>query len=503
MRKQIFHQLLSQRSKSPQSSGHAFAPSNIALCKYWGKRNLELNLPVTSSLSISLGDKGATAAISPSSTNQHELIINNQPIAIHSTHAKQLLAFLEAFNFLGVKYHLELNFNIPLAAGLASSACAYAAIVKALDNFFEWQLDRKSLSILARLGSGSACRSVFNGFVEWYCGKDPDGMDSYAEPLVENWPGLCIGLCILNQKPKTVSSREGMRRTVTTSPLYSAWPEKANRDLTQLKKAIAKKDFNLLGRTAESNALAMHATMLAAWPPLLYSSPETITVMQKIWSLREAGTEIYFTQDAGPNIKLLFLESNKEKIKQSFPEIEIISPFKTSREQRVVLVDENDRRLGIEEKIKAHREGKLHRAFSVFIFSRKNNEWQLLLQQRHPEKYHSGGLWTNTCCSHPRPDEDIVTAGERRLFEETGLKIPLKRVGEFHYTATVGNQLIENEYDHVLIGFTDADAIDFNKKEISAVRWIRVSELKNELKENLSHFTPWFMQALEIAIKPL
>ncbi len=87
-----------------------------------------------------------------------------------------------------------------------------------------------------------------------------------------------------------------------------------------------------------------------------------------------------------------------------------------------------------------------------------------MLQQRHPEKYHSGGLWTNTCCSHPRPDEDILTAGERRLFEETGLKIPLKRVGEFHYTATVGNQLIENEYDHVLIGFTDADAIDFNKK---------------------------------------
>ncbi|WP_267256502.1 diphosphomevalonate decarboxylase [Coxiella endosymbiont of Ornithodoros maritimus] len=503
MRNQIFDQLLSHRLKSPRSSGCAFATSNIALCKYWGKRNLELNLPVTSSLSISLGNKGATAAISPSSSNQHELIINNQSVAIQSTHVKQLLAFLETFNFLGVKYHLELNFNIPLAAGLASSACAYAAIVKALDNFFEWQLDRKSLSILARLGSGSACRSVFNGFVEWHCGKDLDGMDSYAEPLVEDWPELCIGLCILNKKPKTVSSREGMRRTVTTSPLYSAWPEKANRDLTQLKKAIAKKDFKLLGQTAESNALAMHATMLAAWPPLLYSSQETIIVTQKIWSLRETGTEIYFTQDAGPNIKLLFLESNKEEIKKSFPEIEIISPFKTSMEEHVVLVDENDRRLGIEEKIKAHREGKLHLAFSVFIFSRKNNEWQLLLQRRHPEKYHSGGLWTNTCCSHPRPDEDIITAGERRLFEETGLKIALKRVGEFRYTTTVGNQLIENEYDHVLIGFTDADAIDFNKKEISAVRWIRISELKNELKENPSHFTPWFMQALEIAIKPL
>ena len=503
MRKSIFHQLLLHRSKIPKQSSFAFASSNIALCKYWGKRNLELNLPITSSLSISLDDKGATAEISAADSNQHELIINSRPVDLQSIHAKQLLSFLEEFNFFDIKYCLKLNFNIPFATGLASSACAYAAIVKAIDAFFEWKLDPKYLSILARLGSGSACRSIFNGFVEWHCGSEPDGMDSYAKPLVESWPELCIGLCIVNSQPKAVSSRDGMKCTMITSSLYSSWPKKANRDLAELKKAIAKKDFNLLGQTAESNALAMHATMLASWPPILYSSPETITVIKKIWSLRKESLDIYFTQDAGPNIKLLFLKSDKKKIKQHFPKIEIIQPFKSNTEEQVILVDKNDRSIGTEEKIKAHQEGKLHRAFSVFVFSQKNSEWQLLLQQRHLDKYHSGGLWTNTCCSHPRPDENIITASKRRLFEETGLNIPLKKVGAFHYTAVVGNQLIENEYDYVLIGFTDVATINFNKKEISAIRWVRVLDLKKELETNPKNFTFWLKQALEIALKNL
>lgn len=328
-REEIFPQLLARQSKTPvQSFGRAFAPSNIALCKYWGKRNLELNLPVTSSLSVSLNDKGTLAKISLSSNQQHELILNDQSLDLEATPAKRLLSFLDEFNFLDPKaYRLELNFNIPLASGLASSASAYSAIVKALDDFFGWQLGGKSLSILARLGSGSACRSIFDGFVEWLCGSDPDGMDSYAKPVKETWPELGIGLCLITKQQKAVSSREGMKRTVITSALYSAWSEKANHDLSLLKKAIAEKDFNLLGQTAESNALTMHATMLAAWPPLLYSLPETVKWVQKVWELRENGLVLYFTQDAGPNIKLLFLKPEEEKVKQHFPYVEIIYPF--------------------------------------------------------------------------------------------------------------------------------------------------------------------------------
>lgn len=171
-------------------------------------------------------------------------------------------------------------------------------------------------------------------------------------------------------------------------------------------------------------------------------------------------------------------------------------------EQQVILIDENNRVIGTEDKIKAHREGKLHRAFSIFIFSQKNNEWHLLLQKRHPEKYHSGGLWSNTCCSHPLLGEEIVAAGERRLYEEMGLKIPLKEVGKFRYTAPVGH-LIENEYDYVLVGFTTNATIYFNKEEINAIHWMNISDLERELKQHPKIFTPWLNLALKIAFKNL
>ncbi|PMB54747.1 Isopentenyl-diphosphate delta-isomerase [Coxiella-like endosymbiont] len=505
-RNDIFRKLLTPQNKTPvKSFGQAFAPSNIALCKYWGKRNLDLNLPFTSSLSISLGNKGAYAKISSSPNSHHELIINNHLLNLKSVYAKPFLDFLEEFTFLDIKaFRLQLNFNIPIAAGLASSACSYAAIIKAMDDFFGWQLDGKTLSILARLGSGSGCRSIFEGFVQWHCGTDPSGMDSYAEPLNENWIELCIGLHIVSYQKKATSSREGMKRTVATSMLYSAWTQKVNQDLISIKKAINQKDFSLLGQATESNALGMHATMLTAWPPLMYSSPKTIQLLKKIWMLRKKGLEIYFTQDAGSNIKSLFLAQDKEKLSQYFHNLEIISPFKDTLIQEVILVNEKDQPLGNEEKIKVHREGKLHRAFSVFIFSWRNNELELLLQKRHPKKYHSGGLWTNTCCSHPRPGENIIEAGKRRLFEEMELKTLLKKAGEFRYTAKVGNNLIENEYDHVLVGFFLTNKkIYFNKNEITAIRWINIPSLKKEYKKNPENFTPWLEPALKIALKSI
>lgn len=169
-----------------------------------------------------------------------------------------------------------------------------------------------------------------------------------------------------------------------------------------------------------------------------------------------------------------------------------------NKKEKVILVDDQDNEIGTEEKLLAHQLGKLHRAFSVFIFHPKTNE--LLLQQRQTDKYHSAGLWTNTCCSHPRPGEDIVTAGERRLYEEMGLKIVLHSVGAFQYTAYFDNGLIENEYDYVLLGFSDAKKIDYNKNEVATTRWISITDLQTELKKYPEKFTPWFSQALEIAL---
>lgn len=310
----------------------AFAPSNIALCKYWGKKSVLLNLPVNSSLSISLGNKGASTTVSLINSNIDLVILNNKQVDIESNFYKKIVKFLDLFRSElpdnNTAFSINTSSNLPIAAGLASSACGFAALVKALDQLFGWHRSPKNLSILARLGSGSACRSLFHGFVKWHCGINIDGSDSFAEKLDINWPNFCVGLLIVDQKEKHLSSRDAMQRTVETSPLYSSWENLANQDLTTIETAIKNQDFDLLGKTAEANTLAMHAVMLSSRPAIMYSNSDTITNMQKIWQLRlDYNIELYFTQDAGPNLKLLFLAENIPVIKEFFPAMEIIKPF--------------------------------------------------------------------------------------------------------------------------------------------------------------------------------
>jgi len=223
---------------------------------------------------------------------------------------------------------IDIISNIPIAAGLASSASGFASLVKALDKLFAWNLSLKELSILARLDSGSACRSIWHGFVKWYAGSQLDGTDSFGEPLDVFWPELCIGLLILDKQQKYISSREAMQITLDSSPFYKEWPKIAAKDLYNLEKAIKSKDFNLLGYTAEANALAMHSLMLSSRPAIIYSSAETINNINKIWELRYFNNiNAYFTQDAGANLKILFLESNYLKIKEVLPNMKLIKPF--------------------------------------------------------------------------------------------------------------------------------------------------------------------------------
>ncbi len=115
-----------------------------------------------------------------------------------------------------------------------------------------------------------------------------------------------------------------MERTAASSPLYASWPAKVERDLSLIKQALAEQNFQALGETAESNALTMHALMLSAWPPISYALPQTITAMHEIWQLRQEGLPVYFTQDAGPNLKLLFLAADQQKLSRHFPEMEVV-----------------------------------------------------------------------------------------------------------------------------------------------------------------------------------
>jgi diphosphomevalonate decarboxylase len=308
--------------------GIAFAPTNIALCKYWGKRDTELNLPVTSSLSIALPEKGAQTTISIIDADNDVVILNGNKLENNSAFVKRLVQYLDLFRREhSFALHIDINMNIPVAAGLASSACGFASLITALNNLFGWELTKRELSILARLGSGSASRSMWTGFVEWHAGVDVDGMDSYAESLKTQWPELQVGILSITNAEKPISSRAAMQRTVENSVLYQSWPQKVAMDLGLLKQALQDKDMTLLGSTAESNALAMHATMLASWPPVCYFLPETIDAMHQVWGLRSQGIDVYFTEDAGPNVKLLFLDKDKEKIRETFPQVEIIKLF--------------------------------------------------------------------------------------------------------------------------------------------------------------------------------
>jgi isopentenyl-diphosphate delta-isomerase len=159
----------------------------------------------------------------------------------------------------------------------------------------------------------------------------------------------------------------------------------------------------------------------------------------------------------------------------------------------VVLVDEQDNPIGKMEKQQAHLEGLLHRAFSIFIF---NSEKKLLLQKRASSKYHCGGLWTNTCCSHPRENEIVQDAAHRRLQEEMGMQCELTPIFSFVYKANFENGLTEHEFDHVFFGESN-QIPSINIEEVQDYRFVGIDELQIEIKESPQNFTPWFLIALD------
>jgi len=457
-----------------------------------------LNLPVTSSLSISLGNQGAFTKVVYETNEKNDVyLVNGKHIAMDTQFAKRLHEFLNLFRpKANLYYHIETDLNIPIAAGLASSACGFAALVLALNNFYDWQLDKKKMSILARLGSGSAARSFWKGFVEWHVGENPNGMDSFAELFPYIWPDLRIGTLIFTGCEKKISSRDAMRHTLRTSPLYTSWPEQASIDLENLKTAILEHDFELFGKTAEANAMMMHEMMLLSEPPIEYSTSETYTARQIIQDVRQMGAEIFITQDAGPNLQLLFQAKDTGLVTELFPDVNIITPFENIATEQVILVDAEDKEIGVLEKIAAHQSGKLHRAFSIFVLREKRGIIEVLLQKRQNTKYHSAGLWSNTCCGHPRPEEGVLEAARRRLKEEMGISPRLKNIGNFQYHAELSRGLSEHEIDHVFVGVIGDEIPAPNPHEIQATTWISLDQLTEDLELNPEKYTPWLQQAL-------
>ncbi len=164
--------------------------------------------------------------------------------------------------------------------------------------------------------------------------------------------------------------------------------------------------------------------------------------------------------------------------------------------EKVILVDKDDKEIGIGKKIKTHKEGKLHRCFSAFIFNSKN---ELLLQRRARSKYHSGGLWTNTCCSHPRPNEPTEKSVHRRLKEEMGFDCEVKEIFSFIYKVKFDNGLWEHEYDHVFFGKFDGEPKP-NPEEVDEWKWVSLEKLKKDIQENPDNYTYWLKKSIDKVI---
>ena len=304
------------------TAARAQAGANIALVKYWGKRDARLNLPAAGSLSITLDQlQTVTQVIPDDSLTEDCLTVNGQP-----AEPKRVSAVLDRFRQLtGHRQHarVESHNNFPTAAGLASSASAFAALVVAANRAYSAGLDDTALSEQARLGSGSAARSIFGGFVEMAAGEREDGRDAVARPLLEGeqWP-LQVVVAIVEESAKTVDSTRGMNHTMATSPFYSQWVRQVPADLAAARAAIESRDFAALAAVAEGSALAMHASALAARPGLVYWKPATLGLIEAVRGLQSDGLPAFFTIDAGPQVKVVCLPEVAARVRQCLEQVE-------------------------------------------------------------------------------------------------------------------------------------------------------------------------------------
>ncbi|THD05131.1 diphosphomevalonate decarboxylase [Rhodanobacter lindaniclasticus] len=312
----------------------AQAQPNIALVKYWGKRDTRLNLPVTGSLSITLDALWTRTRVEFDALLRHdELRLNGAEDPATLARASACLDLLRRRAGTALRARIDTRNNFPTAAGLASSASGFAALVVAADAALGLGLDRRTLSMLARQGSGSAARSLFGGFVGMAAGQRDDGADAVAQPLLDAaaWP-LAVVVAVTSDRRKHVGSGAGMERSRRTSPFYPAWLDSAAADLAAAQRAVQARDFAALAELSEHNCLKMHAVMQSSRPPLLYWNGATVDCMQRIRALREdAGEQVFFTVDAGAQVKAVCTPDAAPRVAAALAELSGVEQVLSSR----------------------------------------------------------------------------------------------------------------------------------------------------------------------------
>ncbi|MDG2375544.1 MAG: diphosphomevalonate decarboxylase [Woeseiaceae bacterium] len=277
----------------------AEAHPNIALVKYWGKRDLARNLPAVGSLSVTLADLCTQMTVDFDAGDSDRLIINGQEAPAMLSRVTRCLDLVAGVDRPCATVESQCNF--PIGAGLASSASAFAALTVAANAAAETGHEALVLAKIAGAASGSAARSLYGGVVELSAGDDEIDLTQLAE--ADEWP-LQVVVAITAEEEKPLGSGAAMIRSAETSPFYSSWIERQDDDLALARDAVAVKDFVALGEVAEHNCLKMHSVMWSSRPPIVYWNQATLACMESVRLLRENGHHAFFTIDAGPQVKV-------------------------------------------------------------------------------------------------------------------------------------------------------------------------------------------------------
>lgn len=298
----------------------AVAPSNIAFIKYWGKKDASLKLPENGSISMCLSGLTTTTTVEfDEKYKQDAIILNGKKENNTGNKAIEHLDRIRKIAGIKTKAKVVTNNNFPSGTGLSSSASGFAALSAAGTAAAGINLNEKELSILARLGSGSACRSIPSGFVEWTNGNTSDS--SYAKSLYppDYWKIVDV-VAIVSTEKKDVASTEG-QKLVSTSPFFGNRLSRIKSKIKLIKELMSKKDFTRFGELIEAEALELHTIMLTSSPSLIYWTPGTLKIMKLCKKWRTEGLESYFTINTGQDIHLIIEEKNIEKLTKKLANI--------------------------------------------------------------------------------------------------------------------------------------------------------------------------------------
>ncbi|MEM0201900.1 MAG: diphosphomevalonate decarboxylase [Candidatus Micrarchaeaceae archaeon] len=318
----------------------AIATPNIALIKYWGKRDEKLILPMNSSISITLGEEfnTKTSIMFTDKAKEDKFYINGEMQDLSNKDIKERFNVIDIMRKIAntnARVVVASENSFPTAAGLASSASGIAAMVFAANEALGLSLDTKEMSIIARQGSGSSCRSLAGGFVKWERGNEEDGSDSYVRQIApaSYWEDIVDIVAIASSSKKKVSSRAGMKQTKENGILYAARPEYAEKACQEIEAAIKEKDFEKLALITMRDSNNLHAVMLDTYPPITYLNDTSREIMAAITELnsQQGKTVAAYTFDAGPNANIITLKKYKGTVEGLLDSIDGIAEIRATK----------------------------------------------------------------------------------------------------------------------------------------------------------------------------